>query len=279
MNGSTQKPLMPLVRELEGKSNALRLVTIQKWLSEWRVPHQLQAYATGVNLLVRSFRKPFIGISCHFDTAPNCPGANANASAVAVVLSLVRKSLLTPTENLGIQFFFFDEEERGLKGSQAYTDQMGTRGMMGLLNLEMVGMGDQFAIWPLNENSEGSLLQAFERQCDQEGVIAQRFDGIITNRSDHESFRDAGIPDAFTITRISARDAEVAQHYYKAQEFEVDLDVLQEILSDAPLFQHYHQTSDLSVHLQEKSLAETADVLWATVLELDRKYMFPGFLT
>lgn len=58
--------------------------------------------------------------------------------------------------------FFFDEEERGLKGSQAYVAEYGTERFLGIINLEMLGQGDRLALWPLNEQASGRTLNALE---------------------------------------------------------------------------------------------------------------------
>lgn len=99
--------------------------------------------------------------------------------------------------------------------------------------------------------------------------MTNRFDRIVTNTADHISFRQGGLIDDFTITCISEADQTIATHYYKAMEFDVDRQTLYEILQQAPLFRHYHQPTDLSVCMSEKSIQMALNTVWNTLLLLD----------
>ena len=228
--------LLPLIRELEGKTRKMRLNIIRQYLNEWEVDHRLEPYASGTNLIVPAKKRPYIGIASHFDTVPNSPGANDNASATVVTLELLRRFKARPTRNVDLAFFFFDEEEVGLKGSTAFVEDHGIYGMIGLLNMEMVGMGDQLALWPLNDDSDSNLLKTLEQQSRKAGIPSHRFDRIVLHYADHEPFRKNGLKEnAFTVSVVSEKDLEVAAHYYKALSFEVDQATLWEIFSQAPI--------------------------------------------
>lgn len=263
--------LMEIVKSLEGRSTQERFDVITRMLTQWRIPYKIQPFATGKNILVQSTHKKWIGISSHIDAVKKSPGANDNASAIAVCLEILHRILKKPFKDLGISVFFFDEEETGLKGSKAYVAEYGMKGMMGLINLEMVGQGDKFALWPLDDLSQGKVLQTLEQVAAEKGIFTRRFDKIVTNTADHVSFANAGSQDVFSLTCISEKDVEVAYHYYKAQEFDVDMETLRDIMKQAPIFQHYHQPTDLSIYLSEESLQLTADTLWQTLLALDRR--------
>ncbi|MDJ1470144.1 M28 family metallopeptidase [Xanthocytophaga flava] len=262
--------LLEIIKKLEGKSDHQRSEFIEQTLIRWGIPYEIHPYATGRNILLPSGRPQWIGISSHFDVVKNSPGANDNASAIAVCLDLIRRNQIKPLKSLGIGFFFFDEEERNLKGSTAYVKQLGINGMTGLINLEMVGQGDRLALWSLTEKSKGRILKTLESTANAHNIFTRRFDRIVTNQADHMSFQKAGLVDAFTVTCISEKDIEVAWHYYKAQEFDVDQTTLWEIITQAPLFKHYHQPSDLSEHLSEESLQMTSNIIWQTLLALDK---------
>jgi Zn-dependent M28 family amino/carboxypeptidase len=263
--------LKAIVKNLEGLSNAKRYEAILQILDAWDIDYSVQEYATGKNILIESNHKDWVGVSSHFDVVPHSAGANDNASAIAVCLDILRRMQEFDFNSFGVSVFFFDEEETGLKGSKAYVSEFGTKGMIGLMNLEMVGQGDKFALWSLNEQSKGKVLEGFELTAQKEGIFSRRFDKIITNYADHMSFLQGGMKDAFSITCISQKDLEVAYHYYKAQEFDVDIATLQEIMKQAPLFEHYHQPTDLSIHLSENSLQMCAEVIWKTLLYLDKR--------
>ncbi|MEO0470753.1 MAG: M28 family peptidase [Bacteroidota bacterium] len=255
--------LLDQIRVLENQSDSERFNQIIHWLQQWDIAPEVHEYATGRNIIIPSGKERRIGLGAHFDTVPGSPGANDNGSAIVVALEITRRLQQQPLGNPGVDVFIFDEEETGLLGSKAYLRQYGLNGMEAFLNLEMVGMGKHFALWPLNQRYRGHLLQTFEQTATNRGIINQRFDRIL-NTADHASFMAHGLNDCFSLTVISDGDIEAAQHYYKAMEFAVDDQTLYEILLKAPLFEHYHQSSDRSAHLSEQTLQMTVDTIWET---------------
>lgn len=172
----------------------------------------------------------------------------------------------TTTTTLALRVFFFDEEENGLKGSTAYVKERGVKDLIGLINMELVGLGDKFALWPVNEKNGTQILTSFEKVSKQKEITSMRFDQIVTNTADHLPFQNAGLQDYFTVTCISDKDIEVAQHYFKALELEVDKQVLFEILSSAPIFEHYHRPTDTFDRLNEGSIQMTSNAIWETII-------------
>lgn len=252
-------------------SIAERRMFIRQFLRQHRIDYAVQLYGSGENILVQPAEsKPVVAVCSHVDMVPHSPGANDNASAIAVCMDLLSRLKTYRFNHIGVAVFFFDEEESGLKGSKAYVNEYGIRNLRALLNLELVGQGDQFALWPLDDTATGRMLTVVEAAAAEAHVLTRRFDQIITTTADYASFRRAGLQDAFTLTCVSDTDLDVAYHYSKALEFDVDKSVLQEILQQAPLFQHYHQPTDLSRHLSEDSLRMTADVTWSALLKYDR---------
>ena len=265
------KSLLDYIKILETQTDSKRYETLLQWLESARITYQIQPYATGRNIIVPTSHTRKIGIASHFDTVHNTPGANDNASAVAVCMELAKRYQKRPFRNFGLEIFFFDEEETGLKGSSAYVQQFGIAGFLGLINMELVGMGNRFALWPVHAEAGGMILEAFEATSSEQGIPCNRMDQIVMNTADHESFREAGLQDCFTLSCISDKDVEVAAHYYKAMEFEVDPQTLYEIFSQAPIFAHYHQPTDKSKHLSEKTLQMTADSIWRSLQKLDKQ--------
>ena len=264
--------LLEIVQALEVLKNHERLEWIIAFLNERKIRYTIQDYHSGVNVFTKPKKKPYIGLSSHFDVVPNSPGANDNASAIAVCLEVLRKYEQVELDHLGLQVFFFDEEERGLQGSQAFVEEYSLNQLIGLINLELVGMGNQFALWPVSEQGFGRVLTYFERVAKQNKIKTNRFDRIVTNTADHVSFKKAGIEDVFTITCVTDQDLAVAEHYYKALEFEVDVATLKGILAKAPLFRNYHQATDLAEFLSEETLQMTADSVWETIYNLDKRW-------
>ncbi|MBN8826863.1 MULTISPECIES: M28 family peptidase [unclassified Spirosoma] len=262
--------LLTIVQDLETRSIEGRSQYICAFLEQQQIGYTFHRYESGRNILVNhKSTKPLIVISSHFDVVPLSPGANDNASAIAVCLAILNKLESYTFVNFDVAVYFFDEEEHGLRGSKAYVRDFGIDRIKALINLELVGQGDRFALWPVNDLSAGQVLGAFEEAAHELAVTSHRFDQIVTNSADHISFQKAGLVDAFTITCVSESDLHVAYHYYRALEFDVDKSVLQEIIQQAPLFQHYHKSTDLSTYLSEDSLQMTVNTIWNALIRLD----------
>lgn len=257
--------MLPFIKQLDHQPNATRRSLIVEQLNKLNVSYIEQPYTTGTNLVVnlgRAERK--IGVGTHFDRVTDAGGANDNGSAIAVGLDIIRRHQERGSV-AGVRVFFFDEEETGLKGSRAYVAQHGTQDLAGLLNLELVGMGDKLALWPVEVARQEPLLSAFEATARRQHVGVSRFGQLVTNTADHVPFRSAGLADAFTITCITDQDVAVAQRYFEAMAQQAALPVLYEILALAPLFQHYHQPTDTYEKLSETALAMTSAAVWDTI--------------
>ncbi len=258
-----------LIKQLDFKPNGKRREIIVERIKELGVEYWTQEYATGTNLIVDlGAAEKRIGIGSHFDRVPGTPGANDNGSAIAVCLDIIGKFWKGMNQAIGLRIFFFDEEETGLKGSSAYVKEYGVKDMVGLINLELVGIGDKFAIWPVNQTSSGNLLEAFERSANYAKLETIRFDKIVTNTADHLSFRRAGLNDAFSITCISDKDIEVANQYYKAAEQGMDFTFLLDILAEAPVFENYHQPGDSYAKIKKKTILTTSCVIFDTIMTI-----------
>ncbi|HEY4149941.1 MAG TPA: M28 family peptidase [Chitinophagaceae bacterium] len=251
------------IKQLDHRPDHERLEIIIAWLQQHGIPFRRQDYRTGSNLVIDLGAWPRrTGISSHFDKIEESGGANDNGSAIAVCLGIIERFMEKKDETMGLRIFFFDEEENGLRGSAAYTRQYGIADLTGLINMELVGMGNKLALWPVNQKDKGTLLQAVEQSATRQHTQAIRFDKIITNTADHLSFRNAGLADAFTITCISDDDIKAAHLYYKALQQGADTMTLHGILHRAPVFAHYHQPSDTFEKLEERTLAMVAEVIW-----------------
>jgi hypothetical protein len=252
-----------IIQQLDHQSKANRLKILQQELDALGVPFQLQPYTTGLNMWVDLGEgEKRIGIGSHYDVVPGSGGANDNASAIAVCLDTITRYKTTNHSKPPLRIFFFDEEENGLKGSAAYVKQNGIHDLQGLINMELVGMGNQFALWPVKSTLKTPILQAFEATAKAQGIPCNRFDYIVTNTADHVSFRNAGLTDAFTVTCISDTDKRIATDYYRALEMGAEYDELVEILSNAPLFAHYHQPTDICQWLDDGIILRTAQTIW-----------------
>lgn len=78
-------------------------------------------------------------LAAHYDTVLKSPGADDNASGIAVLLEIARlfNSVSTPRT---LQLAFFDKEEAGLLGSRAFANNTARlQQIRGVINMDMVG--------------------------------------------------------------------------------------------------------------------------------------------
>lgn len=265
---SQPTPLIERIQQLENLTDTGRRDLIKSWLKQDGIDYQTHNYSTGQNLIVPPQKTPFLAVTSHFDTVPGTPGANDNGSAIAVAYEIALRVQASPLQNLGVNICFFDEEEVGLKGSAAFIQDHELKGLLGILNMELVGMGNQFALWPLTPKSGGKLLDIYEAVSKHQQHPTTRIDRLVMNTADHATFREAGF-DAFTISVISDEDLRVAAEYFQALNQGQPWHVLSEIFAKAPVMQHYHQPTDWSKHLSESALQMTVESIWETLCLYD----------
>ena len=137
----------------------------------------------------------------HLDTVPDSPGANDNASGIAVMIELARLASLDPAV-IPTVFVAFTGEERirqsesdsaFIEGSSAYLEGVGARerrAIAGAINLDMVGNGDR--VYVLGSGPIFSHVRDVARRIDVPTAVT-------TTRlfSDHLSFIERDIPVAW----------------------------------------------------------------------------------
>ena len=103
-----------------------------------------ERYETGVNVIgeKRGASRPdeLVLLGAHYDSTEGCPGADDNASGVAGVLEAARR-LGGETFARTLVLACWDEEERGLVGSEAHARALAARGIRPRVAvvLEMIG--------------------------------------------------------------------------------------------------------------------------------------------
>lgn len=116
----------------------------------------------------RSGRQPIL-IGAHFDAAPATPGADDNASGVAVLLELARHFAANPAPS-PLWLVAFDLEERGMVGSGAYAQflQRQRQSLRLMLSLEMLGYRDPT---PGSQRYPAGLEKLYPNRGDYIGLI------------------------------------------------------------------------------------------------------------
>jgi len=159
--------------------------------------------------IVRGTEKPdsLLLITAHYDHLGGMgaqtyfPGANDNASGVALLISLARYYAAHP-QPYSIGFICFAGEEAGLLGSNYFTRHplLPLNRIRFLINMDMVGTGEK-GITVVNATlhpKEFALLNTINHQKKYLGKINSR--GKAAN-SDHYYFSEKGVPAFFIYTQ------------------------------------------------------------------------------
>nr|WP_026082750.1 M20/M25/M40 family metallo-hydrolase [Mastigocladopsis repens] len=104
---------------------------------------KLEKFQDGVNVFAQrpgtDKNAGAILVAAHYDTVYISPGADDNATGVAVVLEVARLLGSRPTPRT-LQLAFFDQEEAGLLGSKAFvTNKEHLENLQGVIVMDMVG--------------------------------------------------------------------------------------------------------------------------------------------
>ncbi len=180
-------------RFLGTERNAARTY-LSSQLSSMGWTPQRQPYPGGENVLATipatMGNGKLIVIGAHFDTVSGSPGANDNASGVAVVLAVARYLHDTPCRRSPVVAVFFDQEETGLFGSRAYAQTLVPA------NVHAVHTIDQVA-WDADGDSRFELelpTSALEAEWRAAAtVVGVNVITTTTSGTDHQAFRDRGI--------------------------------------------------------------------------------------
>jgi Zn-dependent M28 family amino/carboxypeptidase len=194
---------------------------------------------------------PTILIGAHYDTVPGSPGADDNATGVAVLLELAAEFVARPLK-YPVQLVAFDMEEYGLFGSKHYAAKLKAQKqqLRLMISLEMLGYcnhnsnsqsypaglkyfypncGNFIALIgnlrtvPDMINLSGKIRKSGQR-CEWLPVPNRGFIVPDTRRSDHAPFWDNGYPAIMVTDTANMRNP----HYHQASDKieTLDLDFL-----------------------------------------------------
>ncbi|MBE8997620.1 M28 family peptidase [Nostoc sp. LEGE 12447] len=125
------------------KERSLTRTYITTELKKFGWKPKLEKFSEGVNIFAERIGTnkgaKAILVAAHYDTVALSPGADDNASGVAVVLEVARLLGSRPTPRT-LQLAFFDQEEAGLLGSQAFVSKTARlQNLDGAIVMDMVG--------------------------------------------------------------------------------------------------------------------------------------------
>jgi len=133
----------------------------------------------------------YIVLGAHFDTQRNCPGAIDNATGVAIGFSVIKKLAQLKQRKSNVILVFFDQEEEGLVGSQAFAKKLKQE----KLNINSVHTFDTMG-WDRDGDRavELELPTAYLKTLYTSKGNALNMPVYTTkvNSTDHHSFRELG---------------------------------------------------------------------------------------
>jgi Iap family predicted aminopeptidase len=129
-------------------------------------------------------------VGAHHDTTPTAPGADDNATGIAVLLETAR-ALSRRKPAFDIVFVAFGAEELKHNGSKYFVRH--ARPLPhGMINLDMVAIGQVFQIGSYNTNAW--LMKHCVSAAQDIGVEQLEPDAHFGGKSDYASFAAAGVP-------------------------------------------------------------------------------------
>lgn len=236
-------------------------------LEHFALKYELHQYETGTNVIVQLGTGPiFFAVSCHIDRFKGSGGANDNASSIAVCLGLAQYFGLKPI-TVSLIILFFDEEEYGLKGSKAYIRHFGFDHIHSLVNLELVGIGENIVLWPVYE-PPNKVTKRIQKLLAKSKISEVPNQLIIENESlllsffplyssDAESFTEAGFNNAITLSRIGQKDYLNADLYLKGRV----INKVEQLVSESELLKNYHNKGDNSSIINNLHIQNTIHIL------------------
>lgn len=161
-------------------------------------------------------------LGAHYDTVHGSPGANDNASGIAILLSTIRA--LSALENRSTAFVvvFFDQEEGGSFGSLAYVRDLKQSGanVHSVHTVDMAGSdNDGDGIVELDLPNE-SIAANYQLAANRLDIPVSR---VTYKSSDHLSFRNAGFAAVCVSEEVMGGD--MNRNYHKAADRLEDVDL------------------------------------------------------
>ena len=252
-----------LVEVLSGKSNAERQEIVAEALRLRAIPFRTEPFqdagGSSHNIIVESgIGSAILVIAAHTDRVPESPGANDNASCVAVAIAAVEELRRSPPlANVTIRFLFTDSEERGLRGSKAHASMIGSQTIAGAISLELCGIGDSVGIWDVHGPAVSSpVVVALEEGARTLGIYHGLHGRVPRYTSDHASFAAKNIS-SVGVTTLPRSDEDTLRDY---------VDHPDRVKWLIPwlrprIFQSYHNASDAPDTIEPRALDMTARVV------------------
>jgi hypothetical protein len=224
----------------------------------------------GVNFFVDVGSGPAtLVLASHHDAVPGSPGANDNAAAVGILRAVGLRLLADPPRRLRVRLAFFAGEERAMLGSRVHVRRADLTDLVGVLSLELCGIGDSLALWDATPALEATpLVRAFIAAVEALGYRRDETyhlaEPVPFFGSDHRPFADRGVP-GVGLTAIPRAAIEPLRAFI----YGGVRGILVPPARRPPPFTTYHTSGDTPETLEPATLAAVERVLEVFVRTLD----------
>jgi Zn-dependent M28 family amino/carboxypeptidase len=224
----------------------------------------------GVNLFADLGPGPAtLVLAAHHDAVPGSPGANDNAASVGILLGLGARLQAAPPRRLRVRLAFFAGEERAMLGSRVHARRTALDDVLGVVSLELCGIGDTLALWDVTPAVAASplvrrwieVVEAAGYRRDETYHLAEP---VPFFGSDHRPFADRGIP-GVGLTVVPRASIEPLRAFI----YGGVRGILVPPARRPPPFTTYHTAGDRADTLEPAALAAVGRVLEALVRALD----------
>ena len=253
---------------LAGRSNVEREAAVARALTSRGVPFVRHAVATderrGESFAVDLGSGDRVFVVCaHHDAVTGSPGANDNAAAVGILLELLERAPVAP--GLRVRLLFTAAEELNCLGARAYVRDVGVSGVVGVLSLELCGIGDSLVVWDAAEETAiaRTLGGAFETLGLRRDAGYHVVGRIPRFGSDHRAFGAAGVP-AYGLTVVPSANADALRRFV----FHPGWAGLRFLLRRPAPFDTYHTGRDALATLEPRALELVGRALDAVIAAL-----------
>jgi hypothetical protein len=268
-------------RLLAGRTNAQRACLVEAVLRRLGGPVTRLPYRTvegaGVNLFVEAGAGPrVLLLAAHHDAVPGSPGANDNAASVGILLDLWARLAADPPRRLTVRLGFFGDEERGMLGSRVYARTAALGDLVGVVSLELCGIGDSLALWDVTPAlAETPLVRGWIAGAESLGYRRDETyhlaEPVPFFGSDHRPLVDRGVP-GVGLTAVPTAAAEALRAFI----YGGVRGVLVAPARRPPPFTTYHTAADAPETLEPAALGRAVTVLEALCRVLELRSGAPG---
>ncbi|MER6311153.1 M28 family metallopeptidase [Streptomyces sp. NPDC001739] len=213
--------------------------------------------ATGYNLVADwpgGDESKTVMAGAHVDSVDAGPGINDNGSGSAGILEValaVSKSGLKPAKHL--RFAWFGDEEDGMVGSQSYVQKLGadTKKIDAYLNFDMIGSPNPgYFVY----DDDARLEKVFKDWFAAKNIATEK-ETEGDGRSDHASFKDAGVAVGGLFSGADYKKTEEQAKNWGGE-------------AGKAFDACYHQSCDTSKNIDEKALDTNTDAIAAAIWQL-----------